>query len=251
MAEKNKYTPQFYQAMAEGVLHSSKVILGLLYDLYRPASVVDIGCGQGAWLAAAESLGSRKLKGYDGSWVDKDALVSKNIDFTAVELAKDALELKEKYDLCISVEVAEHLPEARANDFVRLLCSASEVVVFSAAIRYQGGTDHINEQRQSYWIKLFEANGYDCFDIFRPAIWENKEVKLWYRQNLFLFIDRASAAAKLGDLKRTAAPIPNVVHYEYYESAREQIENPTLRFGLGCLKRYFLNKLSGPAGKRR
>lgn len=248
---KNNYTPQFYLAMAEGVSRSSKVILGMLYKFYRPLSVVDIGCGQGAWLREAEALGSLKLKGYDGNWVDKDALLSKNIDFTAVDLAKNDLLLKEKYDLCISVEVAEHLPETSAAGFVRLLCGASDVIVFSAAIKYQGGTDHVNEQRQSYWIKLFEANGYDCLDLFRPAIWENSGVKLWYRQNLFLFLNRGAELAKNPGLRNTAAPIANVVHYEYYESVCKQIENPTLRFGLGCIKRYLLNQWAALSGKRQ
>ena len=114
----HRYDSWFYQRRTNDSFRSAKAVLGILYKFYKPLSVVDIGCGLGSWLAAAESLGSRKLKGYDGGWVAKNKFLSKNIDFTPVDSAKNELEFKENYDLCISVETAEHLPEACANRFV-------------------------------------------------------------------------------------------------------------------------------------
>ena len=244
------YDAQFYQSITEDSLYSAKAILSILYKSYQPLSVVDIGCGMGSWLAAAESFGSRKLKGFDGRWVNKDNFLSNNIDFTAVDIAKDGLELKEKYDLCISVEVAEHLPEASSNRFIQTLCKASDVIIFSAAIKCQGGTSHINEQWQSYWIKLFDANGYRCFDIFRPIVWENKKVGLWYRQNIFLFVSQAADLENFNNLQNTAISIANIVHPEYYLNKcanygklHNKIQYPSIRFCLSCIMRYFLNKL--------
>ena len=37
---------------------SARVVLGMLYQHYVPQSVIDVGCGRGAWLAAAEALGA-------------------------------------------------------------------------------------------------------------------------------------------------------------------------------------------------
>jgi len=228
--------------MVSGSFRSAKVVLSLLYKFYQPLSVVDVGCGLGSWLAAAESFGSQRLKGFDGNWVNKDNLLSKNIDFTPVDIAINGLELKEKYDLCISVEVAEHLPEACSNGFVQTLCKASDVILFSAAIKYQGGMRHVNEQWQSYWIKLFNTNGYQCLDIFRPVIWENKEVDWWYRQGIFLFINRASSLENINNLKNTMVPIADIVHPVAYENLYKKIQYPTIRFCLNCIKHYFLNK---------
>jgi SAM-dependent methyltransferase len=246
---KDYYGPDFYRNR-DGSLRSAQIILSILYKLYQPLSVVDIGCGLGSWLAAAESLGSRKLKGFDGSWVNKDNLLSKNIDFTAVDINKNELELKEKYDLCISLEVAEHLPGAYSDRFVERLCQASDIILFSAAIKYQGGIQHINEQRQSYWIKLFDSNGYKCLDIFRPVIWENNAVEWWYRQNIFLFVNRLPESGSVNNLGNAMlCPIADIVHPENYENKCVNLENlqkqmkyPTIRFILRSINRYFLNK---------
>jgi hypothetical protein len=52
---------------------------------------------------------------------------------------------RKRFDLAISLEVAEHLPEGSAGALVSTLIEAAPVVVFSAAIKGQSGTNHINE----------------------------------------------------------------------------------------------------------
>jgi hypothetical protein len=209
--------------------------------------VIDIGCGEGAWLSSAESLGAKNLKGMDGEWVNEDDLVSQNIDFAEVNFDRGLPKLDEKYDLCISVEVAEYLSEANAEQFVDFLCKASDTILFSAAIKYQGGMNHINEQWQSYWIDLFSSKGYECFDCFRKTIWNDRSVDWWYRQNIFLFVSPSSSSLDLKALRSLEKPIADVAHPENYEakikSYQNDVENPTLRFCLGRVKRYIYNKL--------
>jgi len=246
------YNEAFYDRQVAGSVSSAEVILGLLYDFYQPQSVIDVGCGRGAWLSVAESLGTKNLIGLDGHWNTKDKLLSQNIDFTSVDL-EGTIDIREKYDLCISLEVAEHLAGKRAKTFIENLCKASNVVLFSAAIVNQGGTNHINEQWQSYWIELFQANGYECFDIFRGVIWENEKVELWYRQNIFLFIKISEIGDQINTekLKEMEEKMPNIVHPKYYErlyqrcrnnegklrACKQMIHEPTIRFCLGSLKR--------------
>jgi len=238
------YTSNYYSKRVERSVQSAKVVLELLYHQYRPVSVIDVGCGRGSWLAAAESYGSTILRGLDGHWVKLEQLLSPQIEFTPIDFEKDLnADSGEKHDLCISVEVAEHLSESKAGPFVKFLCSTSDVVLFSAAIKYQGGTNHINEQWQSFWIRLFDANHYQCFDMFRKAIWGNEDVEWWYRQNLFLFVRRSSAA--MSQISVEDQPIADVVHPGNYmrkvrqlESFEQRIQQPTLRFCLGCIKRY-------------
>jgi SAM-dependent methyltransferase len=234
------YNVDFYTDALEGMSNSATVVLTYLYKHYQPKSIVDIGCGRGAWLAVAESLGTDKLKGFDGPWIKKEDLLSKKIDFVAVDFEMSMPEINDKYDLCISVEVAEHISETKAEDFVNILCKASYTVLFGAAIKDQMGVNHINEQWQSYWIDLFKSNGYECFDVLRPAIWDNRSVEWFYRQNLFLFVDMTNTTLDVNPLITAVKPIYDVVHPENYNVRMNQILRPTFRNCLACIKRYIL-----------
>ena len=244
------YSQAFYQKHVSGMSDSASVILGMMYRLYHPQSVIDVGCGQGAWLKTAESFGATRLKGLDGDWIKQDNLLSRNIDFTPVNFDRTFPALNEKFDLCISLEVAEHISERNAENFVDLLCQASDTVLFGAAIKYQGGTNHINEQWQSYWIDKFKARAYQCFDCIRGQVWDNEAVEWWYRQNAFLFIGPNNVSVDTEILKTLQMPMLNVAHPINYENKihdfRHQIDNPTFRFWAGCAKRWLSNKLVKP-----
>lgn len=242
------YDNNFYKRHTEGSKNSAEIILNLLFKIYKPLSVVDFGCGYGGWLMAAEKLGSKILKGFDGDWITKKNILSKNIEFVQVNMYED-FEIDKKYDLAISLEVAEHLSERYAKLFIDKLCKASDVILFSAATKFQGGTNHINEQDQSYWINLFKTNRYDCFDIIRPIIWENKDVEWWYKQNIFLFIrQNPNSNIKVESLKKIEKNIPNIINPENYKSKvkelikyKKQIQEPTIRFCLSVIKKYIFN----------
>lgn len=246
--EPARYDAEFYDTHSQGMSGSAERVLELLFSHYTPFSVVDFGCGQGAWLAVAESLGSHVMRGFDGPWVDANRLLSKNIEFEQVDFDVRTPIVHAKYDLCISLEVAEHIPKERARAFVDSLCTASAVVLFSAATRCQGGTSHVNEQRASYWIDLFKSNDFQCLDFLRPAIWNNEAVEWWYRQNTLLFVDRKSPQGNLfASLQGLQCPIVDIVHPDLYErrmaAHSKQIERPTLRFCLSILRRYVRCKL--------
>jgi len=244
------YGANFYSRRLEGTANSAKNILSLLYKYYEPKSVVDVGCGRGEWLDVAGSFGSNRLKGFDGSWVKKEDILNKNIDFSVVNFDVAMPEIEEKYDLCISVEVAEHISERNAKSFVDVLCRASDVILFSAAIKDQGGLNHINEQWQSYWADFFKSNGYECFDVLRAPLWTNEFVKWWYRQNIFIFQRKNSNKINSELLRAAERPILDIVHPGNYEGKikanlekMNAIQYPTLRFCLGCAKRYIAIKI--------
>jgi len=241
------YNENFYSHNIEKMSKSAAIVLGLLYEYYKPQTVIDIGCGQGAWLVAAEYLGAKTLYGIDGEWVRKEELLSKNINFKAVNFDEAMPKLKERYDLCISLEVAEHISEVNAKNFINLLCETSDTVLFSAAIKYQGGTNHVNEQWQSYWIDLFKSNGYECFDLFRKTLWNNNSVAYWYRQNTLFFSKSNNSFLDLKSLRSMERPVLDIVHPIIYEKKinyfRNKIEHPTLSFCWGCIKRYIKIKL--------
>jgi hypothetical protein len=74
------------------------------------------------------------------------------------------------------------------------LTALSDVVLFSAALPYQGGTDHINEQWAEFWAILFQRHGYVPVDLLRRQFWKEQAVEFWYSQNLIIFctVDFAS-----------------------------------------------------------
>ena len=64
-----------------------------------------------------------------------------------------------------------------------------DVILFSAAVLGQGGTNHVNEQMPSYWAKKFLRLGYVGIDCIRPEVWENYKVQVWYRQNTLMYVN--------------------------------------------------------------
>jgi SAM-dependent methyltransferase len=184
------YTNDFYENQWRGSLKSAEIILPIVLEIVpNVKSAVDFGCGVGTWLSVLKRLGVNEIRGYDGSWGKKELLKIPQEYFTEIELDKEIL-VDKKYDMAISVEVAEHLPEQSAEKFIKTLTQASDLVVFSAAIPFQGGTNHINEQWQSYWYNIFKQFGFIGIDCLRKKIWNQSEVQSWYKQNIMLYINK-------------------------------------------------------------
>lgn len=188
------YSREFYVKRHKDTIYSANTILSILLE-HIPAvhSAVDIGCGVGTWLSVLQEKGVKHIQGLDGEWVDKDLLVVPQDSFGQVDLVRAEIRLAQRYDLAISLEVAEHLPADRANEFVSSLAALSDCVLFSAAIPFQGGRNHINEQWQHYWVKKFDALDYNVHDFIRPRIWNDNRIPFWYRQNILFFSKRHSS----------------------------------------------------------
>jgi hypothetical protein len=211
---KNIYNAEFYDSQMAGSYKSAKIILPLVLKIIPPArSAADFGCGTGTWLAVLKELGVAEIKGYDGKWVKKDKLLIPADCFAPAELGRE-IKLEKKYDLAVSVEVAEHLPETSAGTFVKTLTDASDIVLFSAAIPYQGGRNHINEQWQEYWRDIFNGFGYAGTDCLRKTVWNNTEIDFWYRQNIILYV-RKDILGKINVRDECDNRI-NIVHSEMY-----------------------------------
>ncbi|KVR42929.1 hypothetical protein WK17_15675 [Burkholderia multivorans] len=110
-----------------------------------------------------------------------------------------------RFDLVMTLEVAEHLPFERAETFVGELTDCADVVLFSAATPYQYGVDHVNEQWPEFWATIFRARGFSCFDIFRDSIWNAPDVDWWYAQNTFLYVKDGTASAEVVSRKYESA----------------------------------------------
>ncbi len=184
---KETYSASFYHGEGEEILRSPRIVVPHVYSLLKPRSVVDVGCGRGAWLAIFRELGAERILGLEGAHVDPSWMLIPPDSFRAMELTKP-FHLDQQFDLAICLEVAEHLSEKSAAGLVASLARLAPCILFSAAIPGQGGVHHVNEQWPDYWQKLFAQHQFRMLDSFRKHIWKNQGVKYWYRQNLFLYV---------------------------------------------------------------
>ncbi|MCE2896073.1 MAG: class I SAM-dependent methyltransferase [Flammeovirgaceae bacterium] len=177
--------PLYIHSTKQHNLDAPRQVVPLLLEMMKPTNVLDVGCGIGTWLKAFEELGITDYVGLDGDYVDKSLMKIPLTNFTPVDL-RNEWNLNQKFDLVISLEVAEHLPEQNANSFVESITQHGDSIVFSAAIPHQGGQRHLNEQWPAYWQRKFEVHGFYFHDVIRPLIWDNPSVDWWYKQNMFL-----------------------------------------------------------------
>jgi SAM-dependent methyltransferase len=98
------------------------------------------------------------------------------------------IDLKRKFDLCMSIEVLEHIEEKYANIALKNIIDHSKnLIVFSAAYPDQGGNGHINEQPYEYWEEKF--NKYSFFQDkektkeFRNFL-KKRNANKWYWKNI-------------------------------------------------------------------
>jgi hypothetical protein len=230
MGTEGGYDSEFFAAHRDESRRSAELILAHVFEWLRPASVVDVGCGLGTWLAVAGELGVRELLGIDGDYVDRDELVIPPDLFEAHDLAA-SLRLGSRFDLAMCMEVAEHLPPDRGASFVADLASLADAVLFSAAIPLQGGENHVNEQWPSFWVSLFTEHGFEAFDAVRPLVWEEPEVKWWYRQNTFVAA-RGEPAAAMAEVVAPRPP-PHLIHPELWLWRNAELAAPSEPGGLG------------------
>ena len=207
------YDTLFFNYIQAGSSRSARTVLPLVLAGLPVQSILDVGCGAGAWLREYLALGVNDALGVDGDYVQPEQLLIPGERFLARNLAQ-AFDLGRRFDLVQCLEVAEHLPAAHAGTLVDNLTRHGDCILFSAAVPGQGGEYHINEQPYDYWRDLFAARGYRLFDGLRPQLRERREVESWYRYNLLLFIqDRhiprlppAIAATRIAD----TAPVPDL-----------------------------------------
>ncbi|HEY4839898.1 MAG TPA: methyltransferase domain-containing protein [Candidatus Acidoferrales bacterium] len=208
------YNDEFFLGRSPSSYKSAKAILPIVFEIVSPKSVVDVGCGTGAWLSVVRELGVVDAVGIDGNYVDRKLLMVPPECFVAADLTQQ-IEMSRKFDLAVCLEVAEHLRAAASETLVKSLVGLSPVVLFSAAIPGQGGLHHVNEQWPPYWENLFAKRGYQLVDCIRSRVWNDPEVDFWYAQNCFLFVrrDQLSASPRLAAEHAQLQVLPrSVVH---------------------------------------
>lgn len=182
------YSADYFEDAIHWESNFSLDLAKVLLRYFNPHSVIDIGCGCGVYLKAFHVLGVKDIAGYDGSsnFINK-SLVPGRIK---VHDLREPLKLGRKFDLCLCIEVAEHLGYEYSDLLVTELTGLSDVIFFTAAPPGQGGIGHLNEQPHSFWIKIFKAKGFRFMESLTYEIRGELKIKnviSWIVNNLMIF----------------------------------------------------------------
>jgi len=183
------YDADYYVYVEEHTQKASATIATSIINDLHPRSAIDVGCGTGAVLDALRQRGC-EVVGLEYSESGLEYCINRKLDVRKFDIERDTLGLDQVFDVAVSTEVAEHLPESCADRYVDLLTRLAPQIVFTAAVPGQGGTDHVNEQPASYWISKFAARGYvhnvELSQEWGRA-WKDAGIASWFWMNIMIF----------------------------------------------------------------
>lgn len=157
-------TVSYKHARSPHSVDGAYAALSKIFSDIQPGSLLDVGCGTGSWLKAANQLGVFDLHGVDA--IDIFSTECPQANFSKFDLTK-SFSLGRRYDVVLCLQVAEHLDEEYANVLVQSLVAHAPKVIFSAACPGQPGQHHVNCQWPDYWQALFNKHGFVCDDSIR------------------------------------------------------------------------------------
>lgn len=186
------YNDEFYLSVGDRGFEASRIVFKILKSFIDPKIIFDYGCGYGIWANyAASQFPSSTVVGFDLNSTIAKNKVSKellqNLHYESINFETHEYSYK-KSNLAICLEVVEHISQDRANLHILRMCQTSEVILFSGAVKGQGGTGHINEQPLEYWVNQFKSHGWIPIDIIRPLIKHNPKIPSYYKNNILLFV---------------------------------------------------------------
>ena len=156
----------------------------MLKNDFNVNSVFDIGCGPGGLL---ESLIRKNVHcmGVDSNPFNKEFFDKRNPDFKHRFILGDAQDVipdtEQRYDMVVSVEVFEHMPDWVAGNILANWRNNCKFFLFTSTQYHstphfdlQWG--HINVKPTEHWIKFFESNG---FKFIQMLEYPTKEAMLF------------------------------------------------------------------------
>jgi SAM-dependent methyltransferase len=170
-------------------------ILAEVLGIFKPRSILDVGCGTG------QALNFFKEHGVEALGIEGSRVARMNSQYPSCILTADLrkpIDLGRQFDLCWSFEVAEHIHPLYAETFIQTLVRHAPIIVMSAAPPGQGGLGHFNEQPKGYWANQFSKFGYAVDAVATDRLVATNE---FYSQNMMAFVK--GGVLPLGNAQRS------------------------------------------------
>jgi SAM-dependent methyltransferase len=168
---RNHYGAPFFKFTECDHGPAAKLFGRVLWELFRPASVVEFGCGTGGTLGELHRMGSAVsgLEPNRAAWpfamrngVPAPDLAEQGFGSVAFRAGPA--------DLTICIEVLEHLPPEDASAAVETIARAAPWAVVTACPPVGRNSLHLNEQPFPYWVDLFDQAGMELHEEETRAI---------------------------------------------------------------------------------
>jgi hypothetical protein len=153
---------------------------------------VDAGCALGEYVHHFSTVKNIRAVGIEGS---KNArfFSRPDTDIRYLDL-RFPIDLKERFDVAMCFEVAEHIEKKYSGTLVTNLTNLSDTILFTAAPPGQEGYGHVNCQPPLYWVQKFDALGFNLAEGTTDKLkrcWteiakKRKEMRVYYN-NLMVF----------------------------------------------------------------
>ena len=189
------YNRDYYRSMEINCRDSYNILAKAIVNEFHPSTAVDVGCGYGGMSKAMINAGCNEVYSYDYS-SDAVAICLETGLKHAYQLNLiHANQIPVKGDVCICLEVAEHIPERHAHNMCKLISEVAPILIFTASPPGQGGYLHVNLKKQDYWINIFKRYSmiydHDSVNNMRKSIQD--KINNEYYRNLMVFKRNAPA----------------------------------------------------------
>lgn len=161
-------------------------------------AIVDAGCAIGDYVKGFNDMGQFAW-GIEGSEAARQHSVSGAVIYHDLRTpwpfsaGLSGWQHIKKSQLCICLEVAEHIDEEYVDIFLNNLCDFANKILLTAAPPGQKGHGHVNCQEKEYWVQKMAIRGYTrnskLEQKFKRTIEEKtkrKEVRV-YSKNCMVF----------------------------------------------------------------
>lgn len=155
-------TPPPYAGGSYGRTHVDVGMLRYFHDC-GCRSMLDVGCGPGGQVQAANALGYRALG------IDVDPALYLRPGVALIDICDGPVRLPARADLVWSVEVAEHVPESCVPEFIATLTGNARIAICLTASQ-EPMPQHRTLHPPTWWIAAIEAMGGWSYDPDTPAI---------------------------------------------------------------------------------
>jgi len=176
-------------------VEGARLIANVLVDEFRPARMVDLGCGCGVY---SHWLAQRGVETVAIDGVRPPSAYSFPVDVQIQDLTVPFENRWGRFDAALCLEVAEHIPATFTPVFLANITQFSDLLLLSGAPPGQGGHHHVNEQPKRYWITQLAERGFlydrpktgQLMEIFK----RNKPPMMWMSEHISVYRKAAGPA---------------------------------------------------------